>query len=138
MFSTGLLQGMLLHRHTACGLCPEQLSRRQRARDLAVRADGSGETPALAGKPALRPPPPKPAPPSGNGLSNVGAARTQTKQRPDQRASNSRNANRQRRQQEEQPLVGGAGGHANNGAPLQIVSGAWCFVLLARKDTHRF
>ena len=125
MFSSGLLQAMLLHRHSGCGLCIDAPSRAQRARELAVRADGSGDTPALAGKPALRPPP-KPAqrPPSGNGASGggggAGMRSAQSRPRPSERVLNAKGLNRDRRPLREEQLLGtDAGDHANsNGVKL--------------------
>ena len=125
MFCTGLLQGMLLHRHSACGLCVDAPSRAQRARELAVRADAGGDTPALAGKPALRPPP-KPAPraPSGNGAGGggggAGMRSTQNRPRPSERVLNAKGLTRDRRPlREEQMLATDAGDHANsNGVTL--------------------
>ena len=131
MFSSGLLQGMLLHRHSGCGLCIDAPSRAQRARELAVRADGSGDTPALAGKPALRPPP-KPAqrPPSGNGAGGggggAGMRSAQNRPRPSERVLNAKGLNRDRRPLREEQAPGtDTGDHANsNGMECPLVQSA--------------
>jgi len=125
MFSNGLLQSMLLHRHTGCGLCIDAPGRRQRARELAVRADSGGDTPALAGKPALRPPP-KPAPPRspvGNGAPANGR-RPGNRPAQGDRVNSSRDVGRRdRRQGGEQPPVSAPGNRGDAGACLAITAG---------------